>query len=206
VAIRAGQDYADALELLGGYRVLHDLYPLDDLRVMLASMMYWHMLDDTPWAKFVPNSYFLEAEVLLDTMANKDRIPAKWPVLEDVEFPVPSPSSEEHDDPTNQDYDDKVEQEALKAGRQKVINLDQDSDDEDEVIPPSRQFKTKRVFSSSDSSSEDDVKTAQATSTLSPEKRPRRNSRSSTGSSSKDQPRNVSLGRLKRQACGRSLP
>jgi hypothetical protein len=104
VAIRAGQDYADALELLGEDRVLHDLFPLNDLRVMLVSMMYWHMLDDTPWAKFVLNSYFLEAEVLLDTMAKQDRIPAKWPVLQDVEISIPSPSSEEHDDPTDQDY------------------------------------------------------------------------------------------------------
>jgi hypothetical protein len=186
VAIRAGQDYADALELLGEDRALHDLFPLEDLRVMLASMMYWHMLDDTPWAKFVPDSYFLEAEVLLDTMAKQDRIPAKWPVLQDVGILIPSPSSEEHDDPTDQDYDDKVEQEALKAGHGQVINLDQDSDDEDEVVKPVHQSKAKRVFSSSDSSSDDDAQTAaQASSNLSSVKRPRRDSWSSTGSSSR---------------------
>jgi hypothetical protein len=171
VVIRAGQVYADALELLGEDRALHDLFPLEDLRVMLASMMYWHMLDDTPWAKFVPNSYFLEAEVLLDTMAKQDRILAKWP------------------DPTYQDYDDKVEQETLQAGRGKVINLDQDSDDEDEVAKPVRQSKAKRVFYSSDSSSDDDTQAAaRASSALSPEKRPRRDSRSSTGSSSRVPP------------------
>jgi hypothetical protein len=43
--------------------------------------MYWHKLDDTPWAKFVPNSYFLEAP---EYLAKQDTIPFKWPALEDV--------------------------------------------------------------------------------------------------------------------------
>ncbi|GMF41105.1 unnamed protein product [Phytophthora fragariaefolia] len=154
VVLRAGLDYPRARQLVSEGRSVHQLFPLRDLLTMLASMMYWNKLDDTPWTKFVPNSYFLQAEVLLDAMVKKDTIPSKWPPLEDGAEEQFSLSSDEHDEPEDQDYDDAAERAASAPVVQRnVLVLDVKSD-EGEAIPPSRRPSAiKRARLSSDNCS-----------------------------------------------------
>ncbi|GMF15381.1 unnamed protein product [Phytophthora fragariaefolia] len=91
-------------------------------------------------------------------MAKKDTISSKWPPLEDNTDELFSPSSDEHDDPEDQDYDDAAERAASAPVVQgNVLMLDVESD-EDETIPPPRcSSAIKRARSSSDSSSGEDA-------------------------------------------------
>ncbi|GMF49340.1 unnamed protein product [Phytophthora fragariaefolia] len=120
---------------------------------MLASMMYWTKLDGTSRAKCVPNSYFLQAEVILDAMTKKDTTPSKWPPLDDSTVELFSLSSDEHGDPQDQDYDDAAERAASAPVVQGDVTMLDVESDEDETIPPPRLPSTiKRARSSTDSS------------------------------------------------------
>ncbi|GMF50438.1 unnamed protein product [Phytophthora fragariaefolia] len=138
-----------------------------ETRISGPTMMYWNKLDDTSWTNFVPNSYFLQAEVLLDAMAIKDTIPSKWPPLEDGANEQFSPSSNENDDCEDQDYDDAAERAAsAQIVQGNVLVLDVESD-EDEATPPSRRPSAiKRARSASDSSSGEDTTSLSTSSSL----------------------------------------
>jgi hypothetical protein len=65
LAMRAGMAYAGAVELLSGDSVAHTLFHPEPLSEMLFRMMFWNRPDETPWARFVPEVYFLRAEIRL---------------------------------------------------------------------------------------------------------------------------------------------
>ncbi|GMF46061.1 unnamed protein product [Phytophthora fragariaefolia] len=59
-------EYPAALALAGEDKCLHSSFPLDDLTIMLLSMVHWHRLDSAPWTKYVPRRYFTVASVALE--------------------------------------------------------------------------------------------------------------------------------------------
>ncbi|GMF44022.1 unnamed protein product [Phytophthora fragariaefolia] len=62
-------EYPAALALAGKVKCLPSSFPLDDLTIMLLSMMHWHRLDSAPWTKYAPRWYFTMASVALEDEA-----------------------------------------------------------------------------------------------------------------------------------------
>ncbi|GMF39314.1 unnamed protein product [Phytophthora fragariaefolia] len=115
--------YPAALALAGKDTCLHSSFPLDDLTIMLLSMMYWHRLDSAPWTKYVPRRYFTMASVALEGLRRTGTHIPEWqvtpgPSLDDREIDLLESEDEaeakaEKDDDYNphQDHDDRVDDE-----------------------------------------------------------------------------------------------
>jgi hypothetical protein len=78
LVMQSGLDYDDALELVQGDNVVHPRFYSRSLEAMLAQMMYWRELDQTPWTKFVPSWYFKDAEALMDDLEENGGRPERW--------------------------------------------------------------------------------------------------------------------------------
>ncbi|GMF38654.1 unnamed protein product [Phytophthora fragariaefolia] len=66
-------EYPAALALAGEDKCLHSSFPLEDLTIMLLSMMHWHRLDSAPWTTYVPRQIdLLESEDEAEDKAEKD--------------------------------------------------------------------------------------------------------------------------------------
>ncbi|OWY97362.1 hypothetical protein PHMEG_00032125 [Phytophthora megakarya] len=66
--MRAGIGYQGSIALLSGDVMTYNLFPPSALADMLASMMFWNRLDESFWAKEVPEKYYLRAELRLDSL------------------------------------------------------------------------------------------------------------------------------------------
>ncbi|OWZ12823.1 hypothetical protein PHMEG_00013951 [Phytophthora megakarya] len=66
--MRAGIGYQGSIAMLNGDVMTHNLFPPSELPDMLASMMFWNRLDESFWAKYVPEKYYLRAELRLDLL------------------------------------------------------------------------------------------------------------------------------------------
>ncbi|KAG7391250.1 hypothetical protein PHYBOEH_006765 [Phytophthora boehmeriae] len=127
-------------------REAHVLFHEDSLVQMLASMIYWNRMDETPWAKYVPDRYFDAAENRLEDFEAQGSLPPKWPSLpnEDVakaEVEVILLDS----DPGNYP-DDKAKDEDYVNDPSVEIEDDND-DDEDEPPTTPRSQRNKRRLS-----------------------------------------------------------
>ncbi|KAF4314879.1 hypothetical protein G195_011330 [Phytophthora kernoviae 00238/432] len=112
---------------------------------MLASMMYWKRLDESFWTKFVPERYFLAAEVRLEDLQVLNEQPPFWnplPIEDENEIILPE---------AIHDYvDDKAKDEDYVDGEE----ADPEDEELDELVdesPCSRLFKRGRSSLSSDS-------------------------------------------------------
>ncbi|KAE8989206.1 hypothetical protein PR001_g21833 [Phytophthora rubi] len=110
--MRTGVGYDEAVELMLADSAQHHLFHRDSLCSMLAAMMYHRKLDDTPWARYVPTSYYLMADVLLENWLEQGKEPAEWPDLRNLTDDLPdisdSSSSEEEDNLEDPDFDGPV--------------------------------------------------------------------------------------------------
>ncbi|GMF48397.1 unnamed protein product [Phytophthora fragariaefolia] len=87
---------------------LHTSFHLNDLTVMLLSMMRWNHLDSTPWTKYVPRRYLTVALVALEGLMGAWEDIPDWrvtpgPAPDDAEFELLD--EEEVDDETEKDED-----------------------------------------------------------------------------------------------------
>ncbi|KAE8984547.1 hypothetical protein PF011_g20739 [Phytophthora fragariae] len=87
--MRTGVGYDEAVELMLADSAQHHLFHRDSLCSMLAAMMYHRKLDDTPWARYVPTSYYLMADVLLESWLEQGKEPAEWPDLRNLTDDLP---------------------------------------------------------------------------------------------------------------------
>ncbi|KAG2504209.1 hypothetical protein BBO99_00009538 [Phytophthora kernoviae] len=143
--MRVGIKYRGALEWMREDRVAHALFHQTDLVSMLASMMYWKRLDESFWTKFVPERYFLAAEVRLEDLQVLNEQPPFWnplPIEDENEIILPE---------AIHDYvDDKAKDEDYVDGEE----ADPEDEELDELVdesPCSRLFKRGRSSLSSDS-------------------------------------------------------
>ncbi|OWY97433.1 hypothetical protein PHMEG_00032031 [Phytophthora megakarya] len=66
--MRAGIGYQGSIAMLNGDVMTHNLFPPSELADMLTSMMFWNRLDESFWTKYVPEKYYLRAELRLDLL------------------------------------------------------------------------------------------------------------------------------------------
>ncbi|KAE8989431.1 hypothetical protein PF011_g18777 [Phytophthora fragariae] len=59
-------------------RPVHTRFCQDDLVEMLSRMMFWNKLSESYWPKYVPERYYLAAEVRLDDMEEQKVQPLFW--------------------------------------------------------------------------------------------------------------------------------
>ncbi|GMF32156.1 unnamed protein product [Phytophthora fragariaefolia] len=119
-------EYPAALALAGEDKCLHSSFPLDDLTIMLMSMMHWHRLDSAPWTKYVPRRYFTVASVALEGLRRTGTHIPEWrvtrgPSLDDGEIDLLE-SEDEAEDKAEKDEDYNPHQ-----------DQDDGVDDEDEI-------------------------------------------------------------------------
>ncbi|OWY98929.1 hypothetical protein PHMEG_00030168 [Phytophthora megakarya] len=86
--MRAGIGYQDSIAMLSGDVMTHNLFPPSALADMLASMMFWNRLDESFWTKYVPEKYYLRAELRLDLLHSEGARPGYWPDLVDADVCV----------------------------------------------------------------------------------------------------------------------
>ncbi|OWZ06931.1 hypothetical protein PHMEG_00020743 [Phytophthora megakarya] len=100
--MRAGIGYQGSIAMLNGDVMTHNLFPPSELADMLASMMFWNRLDESFWTKYVPEKYYLRAELRLDLLHSEGVRPGYWPDLVDADVRVAQEvmddGSSEHDD------------------------------------------------------------------------------------------------------------
>ncbi|EGZ29371.1 hypothetical protein PHYSODRAFT_322894 [Phytophthora sojae] len=193
--MRSGVDYHEAVNTLGMDQVGHGHFHRDSLLKMLATMMYHRKLDETPWAQYVPVSYYRMAEVILDDWLDKEYVPPAWPPLRNlaedlVEDAEASSSSSEDDKATDPDYnigdavdedDDNDEDDEKHDDEGDDGDSSSSSTGDEPARKPKRKASSQRVRSSSDSSSESASRVKPKKLTYSPSpKRPRQSRSGST--------------------------
>ncbi|GMG16132.1 unnamed protein product [Phytophthora fragariaefolia] len=116
-------EYPAALALAGEDMCLHSSFPLDDLTIMLLSMMHWRREDSAPWTKYVPRRYFAVATVALEGLRRTGTHIPEWrvtqgPSLDDgaidlleSEDEAEAKSEKDEDYNPHQDQDDGVDDE-----------------------------------------------------------------------------------------------
>ncbi|KAE9021086.1 hypothetical protein PR002_g12349 [Phytophthora rubi] len=162
-AMRTGVGYDEAVEMMLADEIQHQLFYRDSLCEMLATMMYRQKLDETRWAKYVSVSYYLMADVLLESWLEKGVVPADWPELHNLTEDLPdildSSSSEEEDNLEDPDFDalvpDSAEVDTPQVDSTDVTTSPSDSDVL--VLRSKRKLKVQRVYSSSDTSENSDT-------------------------------------------------
>ncbi|GMF51709.1 unnamed protein product [Phytophthora fragariaefolia] len=90
----AGQKYPRAMELVIGDNVLHQYFPPDALVRMLKCMILDGGLDCTPWARYVPETFYLRAEVQVQSAIEHGEEYDTWPLLAMDDVKDDSSSSE----------------------------------------------------------------------------------------------------------------
>ncbi|KAE9005508.1 hypothetical protein PR003_g24229 [Phytophthora rubi] len=161
--MRTGIGYDEAVELMLADSVQHQLFHRDSLCSMLAAMMYHRKLDDTPWAKYAPTSYYLVADVLLESWLEQGKEPAERPHLHNLTDDLPdvsdSSSSEEEDNLEDPDFDGPVpESTEVDPSQADTTGGEGSPPDSDVLILRSkRKLKVQRVYSSSDTSENSDT-------------------------------------------------
>ncbi|KAE8907537.1 hypothetical protein PF005_g3007 [Phytophthora fragariae] len=161
--MRTGIGYDEAVELMLADSVQHQLFYRDSLCSMLAAMMYHRKLDDTPWAKYVPTSYYLMADVLPENWLEQGKEPAEWPDLRNLTEDLPdisdSRSSEEEDNLEDPDFDGPVPESTEVDPPQADTTGGGSSPPDSEVLilRSKRKLKVQRVYSSSDTSENSDT-------------------------------------------------
>ncbi|KAE9258653.1 hypothetical protein PR003_g35121, partial [Phytophthora rubi] len=107
--MRTGVGYDEAVEMMLADDIQHQIFHRDSLCKMLGTMMYRQKLDETPWAKYVSVSYYLMADVLLQSWLEKGVVPSDWPerhnLTEDLPEILDNSSSEDEDNPKDPDFD-----------------------------------------------------------------------------------------------------
>ncbi|EGZ13527.1 hypothetical protein PHYSODRAFT_335281 [Phytophthora sojae] len=152
--MRMDHGYEEALDILRQDRPAHQYFPKPWLLAKLVKMMYHGTLDDTPWTRYVPETFYKMAEVMLQGRLRSDAAAE----MEIVEVDDSSESSGSSDS----DYEDKAKTSTSRKGADgssKAESIEDssssDSDtDEEQPAKPKRNPKRNRVESSSDSSSE----------------------------------------------------
>ncbi|OWZ04658.1 hypothetical protein PHMEG_00023403 [Phytophthora megakarya] len=96
--MRAGIGYQGSIAMVSGDVMTHNLFLPSALADMLASMMFWNRLDESFWTKYVPQKYYLRAELRLDLLHSEGVRPGYWPDLVDADVQVMDDASSEHDD------------------------------------------------------------------------------------------------------------
>ncbi|OWZ15938.1 hypothetical protein PHMEG_00010339, partial [Phytophthora megakarya] len=100
--MRAGIGYQGSIAMLSGDVMTHNLFPPSALADMLASMMFWNRLDESFWTKYVPERYYLRAELRLASLHSEGVRPEYWSDLVDADVrvvqEVVDDASNEHDD------------------------------------------------------------------------------------------------------------
>ncbi|KAE9275226.1 hypothetical protein PF001_g26684 [Phytophthora fragariae] len=157
-AMRTGLGYAEAVEILLADATQHALFHRDSLCDMLATMMYRHKLDDTPWTRYVPTAYYVMAEVVLENWLEPGVVPSEWPDLHNLTDDLPevieSSSLEEGDNSEDPDFDgpspkdDKMDPPQAEPEGAETSPPDSDV----LVLRSKRKLKVQRVYSSSDTS------------------------------------------------------
>ncbi|GMF29938.1 unnamed protein product [Phytophthora fragariaefolia] len=116
-------EYPAALALVGEDTCLHSSFPLDDLTIMLLSMMHWHRLDPAPWPKYAPRRYFTVASVALEGLRRTGTHIPEWRVtpgsslndgkidLLESEDEAEDKAEKDEDNNPHQDQDDGVDDE-----------------------------------------------------------------------------------------------
>uniref|UniRef100_H3H473 Uncharacterized protein n=3 Tax=Phytophthora ramorum TaxID=164328 RepID=H3H473_PHYRM len=158
--MRSGVGHPGAVELLDLNRVVHSQFPLDPLLGILARMMFWNKLDETPWTKHVPRRYFRAARAKLDDLLEDDVQPPVWDALmalgQEEEDLIPEVFEPEVDDKTKDG--DFVPGEEFELPEDEVVLVDES--------PPKRmRQKSKRR------------RTSSSTSGSTPSKKPKRSKR-----------------------------
>ncbi|KAE9258634.1 hypothetical protein PR003_g35127, partial [Phytophthora rubi] len=160
--MRTGVGYDEAVEMMLADDIQHQIFHRDSLCEMLATMMYRQKLDETPWAKYVSVSYYLMADVLLESWLEKGVVPADWPELRNLAEDLPDPessSSEEEDNLEDPDFDSPVPENAeVDPPQADTAGGESSPPDSDVLILRSkRKLKVQRVYSSSDTSENSDT-------------------------------------------------
>ncbi|OWY99335.1 hypothetical protein PHMEG_00029671 [Phytophthora megakarya] len=100
--MRAGIGYQGSIAMLSGDVMTHNLFPPSALADMLASMTFWNRLDESFWTKYVPEKYYLRAELRSNSLHSEGVRPEYWPDLVDADVrvvqEVMDDTSSEHDD------------------------------------------------------------------------------------------------------------
>ncbi|GMF69513.1 unnamed protein product [Phytophthora fragariaefolia] len=81
--MRNGFTYEDAKELVSGEHVVHPFIHHEPLVAMLVSIIRSDGLDAVPWTSFVPEMYYLRAEVRLESMFDRGEKPEPWFLLDE---------------------------------------------------------------------------------------------------------------------------
>ncbi|KAG7395306.1 hypothetical protein PHYBOEH_003973 [Phytophthora boehmeriae] len=118
----------------------------NEVKKMLASMMYWNRLDDTPWTKYVPDRYFDAAEVHMEDLGGNGSRPPVWPALPTEEDAMAEVEAILGGDPS--DYVDDKSKDADYINDPSV----EMEDDESEVVETPRSKRNKRRHSGEGSS------------------------------------------------------
>ncbi|KAE9335758.1 hypothetical protein PR003_g12851 [Phytophthora rubi] len=161
--MRTGVGYDEAVEMMLADDIQHQIFHRDSLCEMLATMMYRQKLDETPWAKYVSVSYYLMADVLLESWLEKGVVPADWPELRNLAEDLPeildSSSSEEEDNLEDPDIDGPAPENAeVDPPQADAAGGESSPPDSDVLILRSkRKLKVQRVYSSSDTSESSDT-------------------------------------------------
>ncbi|KAH7465947.1 uncharacterized protein KRP23_11924 [Phytophthora ramorum] len=181
--ILAGIKYETAMRCLDQDKPAHGFFRQPQLVKMLVSMMYWRRLDLTPWARYVPTTYYKMADERLDRKLRRGEVPPSWGNLDDHTIVY-------RDSETESVVDDKELDPDYAPPAQEVEDDDdsESSSSEDEEDSEPKKSKTSGVESGSKRphiSSSDDSDEAPVTSRRKDHKRLRLDSRSGHKSKSK---------------------
>ncbi|GMF58158.1 unnamed protein product [Phytophthora fragariaefolia] len=147
-----GLEYPAALALAGEDKCLHSSFPLDDLTIMLLSMMHWHRLDSAPWTKYVPRRYFTAALVALEGLRRTGTHIPEWrvtpgPSLDDGEIDLLE-SEDEAEDKAEKDEDYNPHQDQVD-GVEDEDEIPYDASDDGVLNVAQRTTKRRRLSQSS---------------------------------------------------------
>ncbi|OWZ01232.1 hypothetical protein PHMEG_00027421 [Phytophthora megakarya] len=125
----------------------HNLFPPSSLPDMLASMMFWKRLDESFWTKYVPEKYYLCAELCLGSLHSEGVRPGYWPDLVDADVRV----AQEVMDDVSSEHDD-VQHDANYNPDDDVDNQDDDDVHGGESVPSAPKRRRTSISSHSDAS------------------------------------------------------
>ncbi|OWZ11859.1 hypothetical protein PHMEG_00015062 [Phytophthora megakarya] len=102
LVMQAGIGYQGDIAIFSGDVMTHNLFSPSAFAEMVVSMMFRNRLDDSLWAKYDPDRYYLRAELRLTDTHSEGNRPEFWPDLieadvRDAQDAIDDASSE-HDD------------------------------------------------------------------------------------------------------------
>jgi hypothetical protein len=117
-------------------------------------MMYWRCLDSTPWAKYVPETYYKMADERLDRLLARGDIPPPWETPDEhIAYPAEDVNSTVDDTIAGPDF--KPRKHAVSDGSASSSSGEESDEAEvDFADPASTKSTSKRGRSSSDDDSD----------------------------------------------------